>query len=107
MPLPLPLDAILEKLQTLLEGETLYLHRLSGALELIEDETVAFMADLDEDLSAPAEVEYMDQVRAILISEHYIALPTPTGWDDPDLRTKLEACLVRAGLVLPGGEESV
>lgn len=59
------------------EDETLYLHRSTGELQLVAESSIAGLCDADEKAIPAKEKAFIDRVRHILISDDWLALPSP------------------------------
>ena len=59
------------------EYETLYLQRSTGQLQLVSESSIAGLCDADEKAMPAKEKAFIDHVRHILISDDWLALPSP------------------------------
>ena len=79
MPLPVPLDAVAEELDILMDETTAYINRKTGEIASVSSDEASLVEDEDEndgeDLQA-WEAEMLPKLREILSGEDWQALPT-------------------------------
>lgn len=68
-------QAIFDELTAAASGETLYLHKPTGQLQMVSESSVAGLCDVDEKAIPEKEKAYIDRIRHILISDEWVALP--------------------------------
>ncbi len=74
--LPVNLSLLLDELRMAQEDETQYVHRVTGKLQLISEEEIAVLGEIHDDMLPEVEVEIIDDIREILMSEDWIELPS-------------------------------
>ncbi len=70
-------QSLLNEFSVAQEHETLYLQRSIGQLQLVSESSIAGLCDADEKAIPAKEKAFIDQVRHILISDDWLALPSP------------------------------
>ena len=78
MPQTLPsvrFQDIFEALKFALSGETLYLNRRTGELQLVRESNVAGLCDVDEEAIPASERDAIQKIRYVLTSQEWVPLP--------------------------------
>ena len=70
-------QSLLNEFSVAQEHETLYLQRSTGRLRLVSESSIAGLCDADEKAIPAEEKAFIDRVRHILISDDWLALPSP------------------------------
>lgn len=74
--LPIRLDELIDHIRLASEDETLYIHQVTGQLYTVSLDDVTLLGEMHDDLLSEAEIQVMDELRQVLMSEQWIALPS-------------------------------
>ncbi len=74
--LPVNLAHLLDEIRLAPEDETMYVHQTTGQLYAVASEDVTLLGEMHDDLWSDAEIVFMDELREVLMSAQWVALPS-------------------------------